>query len=91
MIAISLLWVKFLRLNLELDADAGWRILDLVIGGSQLLVQGMDARRQLGADGDCLLGRFMARQLLLCIFIYEEERQREEILIWSHEATYLLI
>jgi hypothetical protein len=44
MIAIRLRGIKSLWLNLELDAEAGWRILGLVIGGSQLLIPSMNAR-----------------------------------------------
>jgi hypothetical protein len=69
MVAYWLLCVKLLRLDFEVDADAGWRILDLVIGGGTLLVKGTDSHRHVGADGDSLLGMFMAGQWPLRIFI----------------------
>lgn len=79
MVAFWLLWLKVLWLDFELDADAGWRVFDAVIGGGNLLVKGLDAYRHVGADGDGLLGRFMARQWLLRRVVEEEERQREII------------
>jgi hypothetical protein len=80
MMAFWLHWVKFLRLDLDIDAEVGWQIFDPVVGGSHLLVKGTDAHRYVSADGAGLLGRFMARQLFFRMFINEEERQREEIL-----------
>lgn len=77
MVASWLYWVKVLRLEFELDADAGWQILGPVIGGGNLLVKGTDAHGHIGADGGGLLGRFMAWKRILRIFIHEEERQRK--------------
>jgi hypothetical protein len=62
MVASWLLWVKVLRLDFEADVDAGWRILEPVIGGGNLVVKGTDPHRHVGANGDGLLGGFMARQ-----------------------------
>jgi hypothetical protein len=82
MVAQWLLRIEVLRLDSELDANAGWRILASIISGSHLLVRAPNAHRHVDADSSGLLSRFLARQLLLHMQmnIDEEGRQREIIL-----------